>query len=458
MTSTTSRTRRVALSALAAATALSMLAACGSGTPGQPAPGGEGEGEGETSTVHFWQRTFTPAENDWYQSVVEKFNDAQDEYNVVLTEVPADAWDQKMKAAQAAGNAPDIYTHSGPIQDSVGAGQLHELNGIVSDTALGEIIDVAKPVSAVGDTFYAYPLLLEPQTVLFWNKEILSAAGLDPEVGPTTWEEMFDMCERIVPTLAAGQFCIEPAGDAVTFAWSTHGQQYNFSGTTALTPDWTAPAIDNPGFRDLMAKYKTMWDEGYMPKQADDWYGGAKVFGAGKSAFKASGSWLMSEIGTDYPEMLHQIGISRFVSSEAGNGSTATTLGNFKWVVDAKAKNPEGAGAFLEWALGGDPQNLVEFFVVTQFTKVPVRTSVQDAVAADQAAADAPWSSVIVNEVAPDAIPEPTFPWDVSLAVGTAMESVMKGTANPDSAIDTAVREIQTVIDREGLPAKAPAN
>lgn len=456
MTITTSRTRRIALSAAGALTAIGMLAACGSSTPGEPAGGG-GDEDG-VSTVQFWQRTFTPAENEWYKGVVEKFNEAQDEYEVVLTEVPADAWDQKMKAAQAAGNAPDIYTHSGPIQDSVSAGQLHELNGIVSDAALGEIIDVAKPVSAVGDTFYAYPLLLEPQTVLFWNKELLSAAGLDPEVGPKTWDEMFDMCEKIVPTLSAGQFCIEPAGDAVTFAWSTHGQQYNFSGTTALNADWTAPAIDNDGFRELMANYQTMWDEGYMPKQADDWYGGAKVFGAGKTAFKASGSWMMSEIGTDYPDMLTNIGISRFVTSEAGNDRTATTLGNFKWVVDAKAKNAEGAGAFLEWALGGDPQNLVDFFVVTQFTKVPVRTSVQDAVAADQAAADAPWSSVIVNEVAPDAIPEPTFPWDVSLAVGTAMESVMKGTAGADAAIATAEREIQTVIDREDLPAKAPTN
>ncbi|MFT4233438.1 MAG: hypothetical protein QM607_00290 [Microbacterium sp.] len=44
----------------------------------------------------------------------------------------------RMKARRAAGNAPDICTHSGSIQDAVDAGQLHELNGIVSDDALGE--------------------------------------------------------------------------------------------------------------------------------------------------------------------------------------------------------------------------------------------------------------------------------------------------------------------------------
>ena len=73
-----------------------------------------------------------------------------------------------------------------------------------------------------------------------------------------------------------------------------------------------------------------------------------------------------------------------------------------------------------------------------------------------EAAAKAPWSSVITNDIAPDAIPEPTYQWDVSLAVGTAMESVMKGAASPDDAIKTADAAIQKVIQSQDLPSKAP--
>ena len=62
-----------------------------------------------------------------------------------------------------------------------------------------------------------------------------------------------------------------------------------------------------------------------------------------------------------------------------------------------------------------------------------------------------------MTEIAPDAIPGVAYPWDVSMAVGTAMETVMKGAATADQAIDTAEKAIQTVIDREGLPEKAPA-
>lgn len=443
------------LSALGALTAAGLLAGCGSSTPGQSAD--DGESADGVTTIQFWHRTFTPVENEWYENIVKKFNESQDEVKVVDTEVPADAWDQKMKAAQAAGKAPDIYTHSGSIQDAVNAEQLYELNKVVDQAKLDEIIDPAQPVSQIDGKYYAYPLLLEPQTVLFWNKDILDKAGVDSENGPETWEDLLDACKKIQPTLAKGTYCISPASDAVTFAWSTVGQQYNFAGHTALTDDWTAPDISGDGYRELMANYKELWDNGYMPKQALAAYVEGKDFGEQKVAFKVSGSWMMSEIGSDYEDMLSNTGVGAFPDASGGERS-ATTLGNFKWVIDAKSKNPEAAGAFLEWALAGDPANLVPFFVDTQFTKVPVRQSVQDAVADDDAAADAPWSKVVIDEIAPTAIPEPRYPWDVSLAVGTAMETVMKGAASPDAAIATAEKAIQTVITRDKLADKAPSN
>jgi len=452
----TTRTRRTAIAALGALTVGSLLAACGAGTPGGTA-GGDG-GEDGVTTVQFWHRSFTPVENEWYANIVKEFNKSQDEIKVVDTEVPADAWDQKMKAAQAAGKAPDVYTSSANLLDLVNAGSVHELDSIVSEEAIGEILDNATSISEVDGTHYAYPLLLEPQTVLFWNTDMLDAAGVDSSAAPETWDDLLAACAKIQPTLADGQYCISPAQDAVTMAWSTVGQQWNFSGHLALTDDWASPDIDNDGYRALMEQYKELWDKGYMPKQPLAAYVGGEDFGQQKVAFKVSGSWMMSEIGSDYADLLPKTGVGAFPNSPDADGRTATTMGNFTWVVDAKSKNAEAAGKFLEWSIAGDPENLVPFFVDTQFTKVPVRQSVQDAVAASQEAADAPWSSIIVDDIAPEAIAGSLYPWDVNLAVGTAMESVMKGSASVDDAINTANAAIQTVIDRDGLPDKAPKN
>ncbi len=456
--------RRQFLGAGTGLAAAAVLTACGSGTPGEPAPeettGMSGETSGGESaaapvTIQFWHRTFTPVENEWYANIVKQFNDSQSEVKVVGTEVPADAWDQKMKSAQAAGKAPDVYTHPGAIQDGVNAGQLRELNDIVPQEALDEIIDAALPVSAVGDKYYAYPLLLEPQTVLFWNKTMLEAAGLDPEVGPETWDDLLEMCAAIKPTLGEGQYCIQPAADAPTFAWSTVGQQYNHAGHLALTDDWTAPDVENAEYAALIERYKALWDNDYMPKQALAAYVAGNDYGEEKVAFKVSGSWMMSEIGSDFPDLLGRTGVGRFPTAP-GSDRTTTTLGNFKWVVDAKTANAEAAGKFLAWSIAGDPANLVPFFVNTQFTKVSVRQSVQEAVADDAAAADAPWSDIVTNEIAPDAISEPMYPWDVSLAVGTAMEAGMKGAQPIDVALKTAADTIAQVIARDGLAEKAP--
>lgn len=459
----------VALTAGTMAAAL-VLAGCGSGTPGEPAPGndgdttteaeepGDGGSSGDAVEIEFWHRTFTPVENDWYKDIVQKFNEAQDEVVVNVTEVPADAWDQKMKAAQAAGKAPDVYTHAGAIEDAVEAEQFHELNGIVSDEALGEIIDAALPVSAIDGTYYAYPLVLEPQTVLFWNKEMLDAAGVDSENAPATWDELLANCAKIAPTLDDGQYCISPAADAPTFAWSTVGQQVNAMGHYALNADWSAPDIDNDGFRTFMDQYKQLWDNGYMAKQATGSYLEAKDFGELKAAYKVSGSWMMSELGSDFPEMLDNTGIGAFPMVADPQNETTTTLGDFKWVVDGKTQKPEAAGKFLEWAIAGDVENLVPFFVATQFTKASVRESVSAAVADSPEAQNAPWSSVISQDLAPSAISGAKYPWDVSLAVGTAIESVMKGSASPDDAIKTAEGEMQKVIETNGLAGKAPSN
>lgn len=440
------------LAASAGIAATGALSACGSGTPGQKA----GSDGGSGSTIEFWHRSFTPVENEWYKQIVKKFNAAQSKVVVHDTEVPADSWEQKMKAAQAAGKAPDVYTHSGPIDDAVNAGQLHTLDDVMAKDKLAEILDTAVPVSKLNDKFYAYPLLLEAQCVLYWNKDMVKKAGLDPEKAPTTWEELLNNMAAVKKTLASGQFAISPASDGATFAWSTAGQLYNAMGHLALNDAWTAPALDDPGFKTLMNTYKTMWDQGYMPRQALAAYVEGKEFGQKKVAYKVGGSWMMSEIGSDYPDMLENTGVGPLPPFPGGEDRTTSTMGNFKWVIDAKSKNAQGAADFISWALAGDPSNLVDFFVKTQFTKVPVRKSVQEAVAKDPGAAKAPWSKIVTDQIAPKAIPEPTYPWDISLAVGTAMESVMKGAASPDQAIQTANAAIDKVIKREKLPEKAP--
>jgi len=161
-----------------AAAAVMVLTAC-SGTPdgGAAAAGGEDAPDGAT-TIQFWQTQYTDEENAWYEDIVESFNESQDDVHVRLTVVPGDAWEQRMTAAQAAGNAPDLYTANyGNIPDAARTGQLHPLGDLISADAWSDLQENVHGMVTVDGDEYACPLLVEPSSVLYYRTDLFDQAG-----------------------------------------------------------------------------------------------------------------------------------------------------------------------------------------------------------------------------------------------------------------------------------------
>lgn len=441
--------RRTFITSAAAATTASLgLAACGSGTPGQSADDPQADGR---TTVEFWGGVFTTPENAWYEKIVKDFNDAQDEVFVNYQVVPGDAWDQKLKAAQAAGNAPDMYIQAGRLDTGARTGLLHNLDDLISSEVLDSFTEGTKEVCQYQDSWYAIPLLLEPQMTLYWNKELFEEAGLDPEKPPTSWEEMLDACAKLAPIMGNGQFALNTAVDSGTFGWTTVAAQMHVAGHLPISDDWSTADATDPKYEELITFYKDLQSNGYIPKQPLGEGNSAQPFGEGKVAMMSQGSWGMSEIAADYPDLVEKTGMAPWVQSDGDLSHSISTTGNMKWVMDAKAKEPEATAKFFEWVLGGDPEVLKPFFVDTQFTKAPARDEVTEVVNSDPAAADAHWSETVFEDIVPNCIPEARYPWDINLAMGDAIQAGMLGDMEPKAALEKANEEIQKVIDREGL-------
>lgn len=435
-------------SAAAASTAALSLAACGSGTPGESKEDPRAKGR---TTVEFWGGVFTTPENAWYEKIVEDFNKAQDEVFVKHQVVPGDAWDQKLKAAQAAGNAPDMYVSPGRLDTAARTGLLYDISDLFSDGVLDKITDAAKEVCQYQGKWYGFPLLVEPQMTLYWNKELFEKAGLDPEKPPTSWDEMYEACKKLAPVMSNGEFPLNTAVDSGTFGWTTVAAQMHVAGHLPISDDWSTADAKDPKYEELITFYKTLQENSWIPRQALGAGNSAQPFGEGKVAMMSQGSWGMSEIAADYPDMVEKTGMAPWVQSDGDMSTSVSTVGNMKWVIDAKAKEPEATAKFFEWVLGGDPEVLKPFFVDTKFTKAPARDEVTEVVNADPGAKDAHWSDVVFNEVVPASIPEARYPWDVNLAMGDAIQAGMLGEMSPADALAKANDEIQKVIDREGL-------
>ena len=143
--------------------------------------------------------------------------------------MPGDAWAQKLKAAQAAGKAPDVATTNyGNIPAGVVNGQFAELDDLHAGRGVhrhqGQRRRASSPSTG---KHYGYPMLVEPSTVLYYRTDLVKAAGLDPASPPKSWDELLDWATKLDQGKVKGMTIASAAPD---LGWSSWGLQYNACG------------------------------------------------------------------------------------------------------------------------------------------------------------------------------------------------------------------------------------
>ena len=287
----TARMRGGRLSIAVLASLLLIVGGC-TGTPGDtpgddvaPTDGGEAAPPGAT-VVTFWQTQFNDDENEWWEGVVDAFNEEQDEVHVEHAVVPGDAWDQRMTAAQAAGNAPDIYTMNyGLIADAARTGQIQSLASAIGAEAWDDLNDTVREIVSVDGEEYAYPLLVEPSAVLYYRTDLFAEAGIDAP--PATWDELIEYAERLTTDQVFG---MRLAQDATAMSWSTWGYQWNVAGRLPISDDWCEASADE-AYAPLLQAFQDLFASGALPPADGVAYPDAQTYGEGKYAMMANGSW-----------------------------------------------------------------------------------------------------------------------------------------------------------------------
>jgi multiple sugar transport system substrate-binding protein len=426
------------------------LTACGSGG------GGDAKTDGGKTTVTFWQQKFEDYQQAWFQKQVDAFNASQDKVKVDYQVVPGDTWAQKLKAAQAAGNAPDVQTTNyGNVAPAAANGELAELDGLLPQTAFDDIKANVKSFVTINGKHFAYPMLVEPSTVLYYRTDLVAAAGLDPKTPPKTWDELVQWATKLTSGKVKGMTIASAGPD---LGWSSWGLQYNACGHLPIADDWSKANATDPCYEKLLNFYKTLYQGGYMPKTPKVGYADGAPYGQGEVAMMAGGSWVVGQLKATFPAMIPKTAVAPFPSIDGDMTKTTATLGGWTLTIDAKSKAKQGAAAFIQWLLAGDPAIMADFFKASGFSKYTVRTSVDQALASNSDATSDPFMKIISEQVVPYGKQEPAYPWDIALAFGTAIESAMKGTASIPDALKKADGQINDVIKKQSLAGKQPAH
>lgn len=442
-------TRRVGLIAVLAATVVTAL--CVTAT----SMGSAGSSKGPV-TITFWQQKFEDYQQAWFKHYVEAFNKSQSKVVVKYYVVPSDVWVQKLKAAQAAGQQPDVATTNyGNINSGVADGEFAQLDGLMPASDFADIKSNVKPFVTIKGKHYAYPMLVEPSTVLYYRKDLVKAAGLDPSKPPTTWAQLITWAKKLTTPKVKGMTIASTAPD---LGWSSWGLQYNACGHLPVSPDWSKGWATSPCYDKLLQFYKTLYQGGLIPQTPKVGYADATPYGNGEVAMMACGSWAIGQLKQYFPKMIAKTAVAEFPSWDGNPKRPTATLGGWTLTLDSKSRNKQAAASFIHYLLAGDPKIMASFFQASGYSKYTVRTSVDKVLQSDPKANKDPFMKIISSKIVPYGRHEPGYPWDIALAMGTAIESAMKNNASIDSALKTANDSINRTIQTQGLAGTGNGN
>jgi multiple sugar transport system substrate-binding protein len=333
--------------AIVAATALiGGLAACSdaSSAPGQTASvkaGSTGSDDGAKLTL--WTRA--PLEKQ-AKLLVAAYN-ASHKNQVALTVVPNDDYVAKVGAAAGSDSLPDLFAADIVyVPNFVKQGLFQDISANIDALPYKDEINKGHLTAGTADgEEHVLPFVLD-LSMMFWNKDLFKAAGLDPDKAPTTLAEFAADAKKVQGLKKSGTYGTATGlncGGCEVFTWfpsiwaggdevmNTEGTKANFTSGSAKTvfstwrdlwksgavlpsskneagPTWTAGFTDGkvgimPYPATLLSSTKG-FDVGVAglpgPKGGESTFVGGDGIGISKDSKKAAQawnflSWLMSE-------------------------------------------------------------------------------------------------------------------------------------------------------------------
>lgn len=267
------------------------LAACGSG--GDASDDGDGAAAA-TGPITIWYSN-NEQEVAWGEQAVAAWNADHPDEQVTAEEIPAgNTSEEVIIAAITAGNAPCLIYNTAPaaVADFQQQGGLVDLTQFEDGVSYIEARsgDSAAQFQSSDGNYYQLPWKANP-VVLFYNEDVFTAAGIDPESPEiSTFDDFLDAARTIVESGAA-TYAIYPSTSSEFYqSWFDFYPVYAAeSGGSGLIEDGEATFTGTAGLA-TMEFWRTLYSEklaGQEPYTGD-------AFTDGVSAMAISGPWAVA--------------------------------------------------------------------------------------------------------------------------------------------------------------------
>jgi multiple sugar transport system substrate-binding protein len=304
--------------------------------------------------LQMWERTGGNAQ--MVDKLVEMWNAANPNRKIVLTYIEHAEMVPKLAQAIASGEVPDLMGLDliyGPQFEA--AGQLEDITDYFKDDPT---LATASPghiqVSTYNDRLYGVPLYADV-SVLFWNKTLFKAAGLDPEVGPASLQDIHDMAAKINDP-ANGVYGYFLAGNCAGCNIFTFGPLIWASGGKIEPLDANDEPLVGDNIPAVLEWARMMHKEGLIDAahQAETGATFAEQFGTGKLGIMGTGNFNLFLVKQQNPELFENTGVTFLPGIE--KGTVASFAGGDIVTIPKGSKRVADAVDFMKFILSDEVQ------------------------------------------------------------------------------------------------------
>jgi multiple sugar transport system substrate-binding protein len=301
----------------------------------------------QTELSMWYHGAGNPVELELINKVISDFNASQSDWVVTLESFPQIAYNDSVVAAALAGNLPDIIDVDGPIMPNwAWAGYLQPLP--IDEALIADFLPGTKGV---------------------WNGELYSIGLWDAAISLVTRQSTLDTLGLRTPTLEE-PWTGEEFMAALDAAKANGSWEYPLDLGMAWTGEWFPYAfspflqsfggdiVDRSTYQtaegalngDAAMAFGQWWQglftNGYAQATQDpaDRDGG---FAAGKYAFSWNGNWAALGALAAYDDVV-------FLPAPDFGAGNYIGAASWQFGVSATSENPEGAAAFIEFALADE--------------------------------------------------------------------------------------------------------
>ncbi len=293
-------------------------------------------------TISFWNG-YTGPDGEILMEYIDKFNN-ENPYDITVEMDINAEFLTKIAAAFAGGKAPDMVLGPSSFKDQY-PNYLIDMNEVFSTTSLKKEDWVSSYIDtcSLDDILYVLPLQITGR-FMYWNKDLFAAAGLDPEKGPSSYDEWAEWASLITDkdkNVYGSGVPYDSVFNTVHLLQRMGGLFIDYDSNNKLTPRFK----DNKGYAYFLNWYSGMTKSGDNPLERDT----DSMMKAGQIGITLSGAYLttgLEDAGIDY-------GISQLPYGDGG-AQEPNSVGGLSVTTSASEEAKLAAFRFIEWWYNGD--------------------------------------------------------------------------------------------------------